>query len=207
VTGPSDQAITRVHAAALAELRGTPVATPWRRHAAVVAAAWLGIAVAAGAATLLASLAGTVDVVARAPLLASLLAVAFSGAVASQAPGARRWTIVSIGGALVTMAALVVARGAGTPSATPEWVCSASHVAVGLLPLAVGLWSLRQSAWTGRRALATGLGAGTAGALLGELACHQGARHVLVHHLGAWLLVTVACVAISRRLRPRTFAP
>ena len=207
MTGPSDNPIARARSAALAELRATPVATPWRRHAAVVVAVWAGIAVAAGAATLLASLAGAAEVVARAPLLAALLAVAAVGGVASQAPGARRWTAVAIGGALVTMAALVVSRGAGTPSETPEWVCSVSHVAVGLLPLAVGLWSLRQSAWTSRRALATGLGAGTAGALLGELACHQGAGHVLVHHVGAWLLVTIACVAISGRLRPRTFAP
>lgn len=80
-------------------------------------------------------------------------------------------------------------------------MCSVGHVAVGLLPLAVGLWSLRQSAWSWRRALATGLGAGTAGAFLGGLACHQGARHVLVHHVGAWLVVALACVAISRRVR------
>jgi hypothetical protein len=207
MTGPSDDPIARARAAALAELRGKPVATSWRRHAAVVVAAWAGVAVAAAAATLIASLAGTADIVARAPLLAALLAVAAVGGVASQAPGARRWTTVAIGGALVTMAALVVSRGAGTPSATPEWVCSVSHVALGLLPLTVGLWSLRQSAWTRRRAVATGLGAGTAGALLGELACHQGARHVLVHHVGAWLVVAIACVAISRRVRPRTFAP
>jgi hypothetical protein len=207
MTGPADDPIARARAAALAELRAKPVATPWRRHAAVVVAAWAGVAVAAVAAMLVASLAGAADIVARAPLLAALLAVATVGGVASQAPGARRWTAVAIGGALVTMAALVVSRGAGMPSATPEWVCSVSHVALGLLPLTVGLWSLRQSAWTGRRAVATGLGAGTAGALLGELACHQGARHVLVHHVGAWLVVAIACVAISRRLRPRTFAP
>jgi hypothetical protein len=207
MTGPSEDPIARARAAALAELRGKPVATSWRRHAAAVVVAWAGVAVVATAATLIASLAGAADLVARAPLLAALLAVAAVGGVASQAPGARRWTAVAIGGALVTMAALVVSRGAGTPSATPEWVCSVSHIALGLLPLAVGLWSLRQSAWTRRRAVATGLGAGTAGALLGELACHQGARHVLVHHVGAWLVVAIACVVISRRLRPRTFAP
>jgi hypothetical protein len=207
MTGPADDAIARARAAALAELRRAPVATPWRRQAAVVVAAWAGIAVAAGAATLLASLAGAGDVMARAPLLAALLAVAAAGGVASQAPGGRRSRLIATAGALVTMAALVVSRGPGTPSATPEWVCSASHIGLGLLPLAVGLWSLRQSAWNRGRALATGLGAGTAGALLGELACHQGARHVLVHHVGAWLVVALACVAISRRLRPRTFAP
>jgi hypothetical protein len=207
MTGPSDDAIARARAAALAEMRRAPVATPWRRQAAVVVAVWVGVAIAAGAATVLASLAGAADVAARAPLLAGLLAVAAAGGVASQAPGVRRWAPVATCGALAAMAALVASRGAGTPSSTPEWVCSLSHVALGLLPLAVGLWSLRQAAWNRGRALATGLGAGTAGALLGELACHQGARHVLVHHVGAWLLVAIACVAISRRLRPRTFAP
>jgi hypothetical protein len=101
----------------------------------------------------------------------------------------------------------VLSRGTGAASATSEWVCSLSHVGVGLLPLAVGLWSLRQSAWTWRRAFGAGLGAGTAGAFLGELACHKGATHVLAHHVGAWLFVALACVVISRTLRPRTYAP
>jgi hypothetical protein len=101
----------------------------------------------------------------------------------------------------------LLARGAGVPSATPGWVCSLSHIGVGVLPLTVALWSLRQSAWSRPRALGAGLGAGTAGAFLGELACHQGARHALIHHLGAWWFVALVCVAISRRLRPRTFAP
>jgi hypothetical protein len=105
------------------------------------------------------------------------------------------------------MLELVLARGAGLPSATPEWVCSVSHVALGLLPLGFALWALRQCAWRWTRALAAGLGAGTAGALLGELACHRGGLHVLVHHVGAWLLIGAATVLISRRARPRTFAP
>lgn len=207
MSAPSDGALARVRAATLAELRRAPVATPWRRQAGVVVAIWVGVNIVAGSATLVAALAEGRDVIARAPLLAALLAVAAVGGVASLAPRSRPWAFFASLAALLTMAALVMSRGAGVPSSTPEWVCSVSHVGIGLLPLAVGLWSLRQSAWTWRRALATGLGAGTAGAFLGELACHRGARHVLVHHLGAWLLVTIACVAISRRLRPRTFAP
>jgi len=105
------------------------------------------------------------------------------------------------------MAALVLSRGAGAPSSTPEWVCSASHLGIGLAPLAFALWGLRQSAWQWSRSVAAGFGAGTAGALLGELACHRGAHHVLVHHVGAWIVVSTACVLLSRRARPRTFAP
>jgi len=170
-------------------------------------AIWVGVSLAAGVATLLAALAGAADVLARWPLLVALLATAAAGGIASLAPAARLWTRVGGVAALLTMAALVASRGTGAPSATPEWVCSVSHVGMGVLPLSVGLWSLRQSAWTWGRAITTGLGAGTAGAFLGELACHQGARHVLVHHLGAWSLVAIGCVAISRQLRPRTFAP
>jgi hypothetical protein len=206
VTAAPD-AVARARAAALAELRRTPVATPWRQQAIFVVAIWVGVSIVAGTATLLAALATGRDVIARAPLLAALLASAAAGGVASLVPRAPPWTFVASFASLLTMAALVASRGAGAPTSTPEWVCSVSHVGVGLLPLAVGLWSLRQSAWTWRRAFATGLGAGTAGAFLGELACHHGARHVLVHHIGAWLLVTIACVAISRRTRPRTFAP
>lgn len=207
MTDPANDAVARARVAALAELRRTPVATPWRRQAAVVVTAWVAVSVAAGTATLVAALAGASDLVARGPLLVALLAVAVVGGVASLSPRARLWAPAAVGAALLTMAVLVVSRGVGAPSSTPEWVCSLSHVSIGVLPLAVALWSLRQSAWSWRRALATGLGAGTAGAFLGELACHQGSRHVFVHHVGAWLVVTLACVAISRRLRPRTFAP
>jgi hypothetical protein len=35
----------------------------------------------------------------------------------------------------------------------------------------------------------------------------RGARHVLVHHVGAWLFVALGCVAISRALPSRSFAP
>jgi len=207
VNRPSDDPIARARAAALAELRATPVATSWRRQATIVVAVWLGVSLLGGAATLLTGIAAPRDVLVRTPMLAALLAVAAAAGVAALAPRARPWALLAIAAGALAMIALVVLRGAGVPSASPGWVCSLSHIGIGIVPLAFGLWSLRQSAWTGRRAVAAGLGAGTAGAFLGELACHQGARHVLVHHVGAWLLVALACIAISRRARPRTFAP
>jgi hypothetical protein len=199
--------LTRARAAALAELRRAPVAASWRRQAAIVAAAGVGTCLLAGGVALVTSLAGGADLVAHAPLLAGLLASAALGGVAALAPRAGGWTVLTAITASLTMAALLLARGSGVPSMTPGWVCSLSHVGVGILPLGVALWSLRQCAWSWPRALGAGLGAGTAGAFLGELACHQGARHALIHHLGAWWFVALACVAISRRLRPRTFAP
>jgi hypothetical protein len=207
VTEPRLDAVARAREAALAELRQAPVARSWRRQAAAVAAIWVGLCLAAGAAALLTALAGGPDVAARAPLLAALLAVAALGGVSALAPRVRSLALLTVGAASLTMAVLVLSRGADAGSTTPGWVCSLSHAGLGLLPLAVGLWSLRQSAWSWRRAIAAGLGAGTAGAFLGELACHQGAAHVLVHHIGAWVFVAIACVLISRRLPPRTFAP
>jgi hypothetical protein len=207
MSGVPGDPLSRARAAAMAELRRAPAATPWRREAARVAGAWVGVCLAAGAAAVAAALADRAQVLAQAPFLAALLALAGLGGVAALAPRSRALTWAVLAGAPATMAALAWARGAGLPSTTPEWVCSVSHVGLDVLPLLVGLWALGRAAWTWPRALVTGLAAGTAGAFLGELGCHQGMRHVLVHHVGAWLLITAACVAISRLRTPRTFAP
>jgi hypothetical protein len=199
--------LSRARAAALAELRRAPVATPWRREAARVAAAWAGVCVAAAVAAVAAGLADVGQVAARAPFLAALVALALLGGVAAVAPRARAATWLVAVGAPLTMLAVAWSRGAGLPSATPEWVCSVSHVGLGLLPLAVGLWALGRGAWTWPRAVAAGLASGTAGAFLGELACHQGARHVIVHHAGAWLAIAATCAVVSRLRSPHTVAP
>ena len=57
------------------------------------------------------------------------------------------------------------------------------------------------------RALLAGLSAGTTGAFVGELACTQDWRHVLLYHLPAWALVALATLVLSRVLTPRSFAP
>jgi hypothetical protein len=203
---PTD-APARARAAALDELRAAPVPTPWRAQARRLAGAFVATGVAAAAAALVAAIADWGGIAARAWLLAQLLALAAVAGFAALAPrlhGARTAVLVA---APLLMAELVLARGAGLPSQTPEWVCSVSHVALGLLPLGAALWALRQCAWRWPRALAAGAGAGTAGALLGELACRRGGAHVLVHHVGAWLAIVAICVLVSRRARPRTFAP
>jgi hypothetical protein len=202
-----NDALARARSAALEELRRSPKATSWRRSAAVIAGAAAGTSALALLAALFASLTSPGELLARAPWLATLVGFGAAAGVAAIAPrrGVARTTALVV--AFGLMAVLVVSRGAGVPSTTPGWVCSVSHFGLDLLPLAVALVVLRQAAWTWPRALTAGLGAGAAGALLGELACHQGARHVLVHHVGAWLLATAVCVLLSRRLRPQTFAP
>jgi hypothetical protein len=202
-----EEALARSRDAALAELRAAPTSVSWRAQAWRVAAGFAGSGLLAAAAALVASLVGWPRVLERAPLLLGLLTTAALAGFATVAPRGRLRRAAALTAGPALMLALVVSRGAGAPSATPEWVCSVSHVGFGLIPLAFALWGLRQSAWRWSRALAAGLGAGTAGALLGELACHRGALHVLVHHVGAWMIVAAACVILSRRARPRTFAP
>jgi hypothetical protein len=202
-----NEALARARSAALEELRRSPKATSWRRSAAVIAAASAGTSALALLAALFASLIGPGELLARGPWLATLVAFGAAAGVAAIAPrrGFARTTALVV--AFGLMVVLVVSRGAGVPSTTPGWVCSVSHFALDLLPLGVALVVLRQAAWTWPRALTAGLAVGATGALLGELACHQGARHVLVHHVGAWLLAAMVCALISRLLRPRTFAP
>jgi hypothetical protein len=200
-------ALDRSRAAALAELRAAPVPRPWRAQAARLAAAFVLTGVVASTAAVVASLAGWDRVVERAAYLGALVALAGVAGVAALAPRLGAARVIVLAATPVLMALLALSRGAGMSSPTPEWVCSASHLALGSIPLAFALVSLRQQAWRPLRAIAAGLGAGTAGAMLGELACRQGARHVLVHHVGAWIVVAAACLLLSRRLRPRTFAP
>jgi hypothetical protein len=158
-------------------------------------------------AALSASLVDVHHLMARAPWLVALAVFGATAGVAAIAPGASaaRMAAGAIGVGL--MAALVISRGSGVSSTTPGWICSVSHFGLDLLPLGAALAALRQAAWQRSRAIVAGLGVGAAGAALGELACHQGAVHVLVHHIGAWLLAALTCVVIARRLRPRTFAP
>jgi hypothetical protein len=207
VSAGRENAVARSRAAALAELRAAPAAVSWRAQAWRVVAGFAGTGLLGAAAALIASLSGWPRVFERAPLLLCLLATAALAGFAALAPRGRLWRVAVIAAGPAVMAALVLSRGTGAPSSTPEWVCSASHVGIGLIPLAFALWGLRQSAWRWSRAVAAGLGAGTAGALLGELACHRGAQHVLVHHVGTWIVVSAACVLLARRARPHTFAP
>lgn len=115
-------------------------------------------------------------------------------------------------------AALAVAAGAGAwmllsrsgpvaPAGFPDWVCSASHLAAGLPPLWAGWLALRKSAPRPLRTLLVGLGAGTTGALVGEIACKQGVAHVAAYHLGAWLLVVGLGWALGRWGGRTAYAP
>jgi hypothetical protein len=201
-------AAERVLAAARGELALRRPVRRWRTQAAWLMTASGGLALTVAGVMLAAGAVAGSTLLGRAHLLALLLgtcAVCAWGALSPRGHWQRR---AGVALAMVSAAALVLARGTPhTASTFPEWVCTASHVAVGTVPLVVALLALRSAVFQPLRALVAGLAVGTTGAFLGELACGQGWRHVAGYHLLAWGLVTVAALVISRSLKPRSYAP
>ena len=203
----SGSAQGRARAAALAELRRQPVAVSWRWEAARTVLAVLGTtAVVIGVGSWV-SIVEPGRLGERLWQVALLIALQSLGVFAAIAPGkgALRWTGALL--AAVAVAAILFGRGAGLPRAIPAIACSGSHLAVDLIPLGLVLYSLRRFSWSLGRAALAGAAVAATGALAGELSCQRGWVHVLVHHVGAGLLIVAACVLISRTLRPQTFAP
>jgi hypothetical protein len=198
--------LERARAAALAELRRHPVAVSWRRDALRTVLAVLGTtALIVGVGTWF-SIVEPGRLGARLMQVALLVTLQSFGIFAAIVPGraALRWTGALV--ALAAVAAILIGRGAGMPRAVPAIACSGSHMAVDLIPLGLVLYSLRQFAWNLGRAVLAGAAVASTGAIAGELSCQRGWMHVLVHHVGAGVVIVAACVLISRTIRPRTFA-
>jgi hypothetical protein len=202
------KALERALAASRAELALNRPVRSWRALAGGLFAASAGLALAVAAVFLaLGRTSGSV-LVGRAPMLAMLLSTGAMCSWGALSPRGRQARLAGVGMALVSAVLLVLTRAAprGT-SSLPEWVCTVSHVGMALVPLAVALAALRGAAFDPLRAVAAGLAAGTVGAFVGELACEQGPGHVATYHLGAWAVVTLMTWALSKRLKPRTYAP
>ncbi|WP_375759202.1 NrsF family protein [Corallococcus exercitus] len=202
------RAMERALAASRAELALKRPVRRWRAQAVGLFAASAGLALAvAGVFLAVGRLTGAM-LTGRAPMLAMLLS---TGAVCSWgalSPRGRQLRWVGVGMALLSSALLVLTRAAPRgPSTLPEWVCTVSHVALALVPLVVAVVALRSAAFDPLRAAVAGLAVGTVGAFVGELACEQGPGHVATYHLGAWALLTLTTWALSKRLKPRTYAP
>jgi hypothetical protein len=198
--------LVRARAAALEELRRQPRAVSWRWEVARTLLVVLGTTGLVVGAAIGFSIVDFNRVAARDLSVLLLVALQSLGIVAAIAPGkaALRWGAAVL--ATITAAAMVAGRGAGVPPGAPAIPCSAVHLAIDLIPLTVVLGSLRRFAWSlGRSALA-GAAAAATGALAGELSCSRGWAHALVHHVGAGLVIVVACVLLSRMRRPETFA-
>ncbi|MCY1077594.1 DUF1109 domain-containing protein [Archangium lansingense] len=180
----------------------------WRTQAAWLFVASAGLTAAvAGVLLVLGQTSGGV-LLGRAPILALLWTTSAVCAWGALSPRGRKLEPWGVMLAMASAAALVFGRGslAAAPS-LPDWVCTASHVGVGLVPLVVAVAVLRGAAFRPLRALLAGLAVGSTGAFVGELACTQGWRHVLVYHLSAWAIAAVATLVISKSLKPRSFAP
>jgi len=203
----SGSALGRARAAALAELRRQPVAVSWRREAIRTVLAVLGTTALVIGVGAWVSIVEPGHLGERLPQVALLVALQSLGVFAAIAPGGRtlRWTGALL--AAVSVAAILVGRGAGLPRAVPAIACSGSHLAVDLIPLGLVLYSLRRFSWSLGRATLAGAAVAATGALAGELSCQRGWLHALVHHVGACLLIVAAGVLISRVVRPQTFAP
>jgi hypothetical protein len=201
-------ALERALAAARGELARNQPVRGWRTEAAWVFAAPTAMTVAVTGVLLVLGQTSGAFLLGRAPLLALLWFTSAVCAWGSLAPRGLHWRLSGVGLSLASAAALVFARGTVHAEPTlPGWVCTASHVGVGLIPLVVAVVFLRSAAFRPLRALLAGLSVGVAGAFVGELACTQGWRHVVGYHLSAWALVAVATLAASRFLLPRSFAP
>jgi hypothetical protein len=198
----------RALAAARGELARNPPVRSWRTEAAWVFAASAVITAAVAGVMLALGATSGAFLLGRAPLLALLWFTSAVCAWGSLAPRGYRLRLLGVGMALASAASLVFARGSVHAEPTlPGWVCTASHVGVGLIPLVVAVVFLRSAAFRPLRALLAGLSVGVTGAFVGELACSQGWRHVLGYHLSAWAIVAVVTLAVSRSLLPRSFAP
>jgi len=205
----SDLLLDRIREVSLAEMRETPSPRPWRVVARWYTAAVVGLTVAA----LIISAALGLFEGARFGaqfLVVSILAVAQAMAIwVAVAPLSRTRVAICLALTALAIAVMLGVRPAEATqlSARPAWICSLTHLAVDIVPLAVALVALRQGVMRPGRVIAAGISAGALGALLGELACERGRAHVITHHLGVWLVVVIICMVVARRLRPRTFAP
>jgi len=203
---PAAEAVAKARAAMLAEA-AAPRRAGWRAGLVKASGTVLGLG-AAVAGVLLMVGACTVDFLAsRAVSLSALLTVGLVAMWASLRPQGLMSRLLALGLVAVSAGVIVLVRGAGAASTQPEWVCTVSHLAVGLAPAAVVITLLRRMAPNRLRSVVAGLAAGTTGALVGELACAQSAVHVATFHLSAWAAVAVAVALISSKVRPTSYAP
>jgi hypothetical protein len=200
--------------AALAALRARPREIPWTRHATVVTAFGLGATLIGALVTALVGGPAARLVDARLPTVASLALLLGAQAVALWAavrPGrwwgaTMAWSAAAVGAALlVGLRAATTGQGQAVSDAG-GWICSASHLAVGLAPAVVMLSVVRRIAWSLPRALTAGLAVGISGLVWGEIACERSWNHVLVSHVGAMALMVLGCALASRLLSRGAFA-
>jgi hypothetical protein len=201
-------ALAKINAAVKSELAQKKPVRSWQQQALMLFGASFGVFVVVAIAVLLSGAARSEVLPSKVGTLLPMIAASALCAFAALAPRRRLIRIAAMFSALSAAVLLVVARaGVDRVSPTPEWVCTALHVAAAVVPIFAAVMILRGTAPSPLRAAVAGLAMGTTGAMLGELVCEQGLRHVAIFHLGAWAIVVAACVALSSVVRPRSYAP
>lgn len=206
---PTDAAaVGRALDAARQEMALRRAVRRWRSQAVWVFTSTVAMVVLVAAVLLVLKQMTFATLLMRAPLFVLLWITGAVCAWGALSPRGKWMQRVGIGLSMVSAVALVLARGQEHVASTlPEWVCSVSHVGVGLGPLIVSVLALRSAAFRPVRALVAGLSVGTTGALVGELACARGWVHVAGYHLSAWAVIAIVEVVVSRSLQARSFAP
>jgi len=202
----TDSPLARARDALTAELRAKRGPSWKTTTMRAVAASW--VLMIAAAVALMALGDATPLLASRLPLIASLAVLTMLTAWLAIAPLGRMAPLAGTALGVLAAAGLVLVRGMGVPAATtPEWVCTASHLGAGVIPLGFMIAALRRAAPNPWRALAGGIAVGTTGAVIGELACSRGWQHVLTYHLSAWVMIAIVCAVLSLRLKPVSYAP
>lgn len=202
----TNEAMEKARAAMAAELTKPRKAT-WRTNVLRMSGLIVGLVVVVTLALFATGSSSLELLEARVVTLATLLVVGVAAVWTALRPHGRRDRFVALGMVAVTALMLVALRGEGTPSQLPPFVCTLSHLGVGLVPAGFVLLLLRGMAPNGWRSLLAGLAAGTTGAAVGELGCAQSAAHVAVFHLSAWVAISLVVWLVSRRLGRSSYAP
>jgi hypothetical protein len=209
---PAEEALSASRTAALAALRATPREIPWTRHAAVITGFGLGVTLVGALVTALVGGPAARLFGARLPVVTLLLGAQAVALWAAVRPGrwwgaTMAWSAAAVGAALLVGLRAVTTGQGQSVSDAGGWICTASHLAVGLAPAVVMLSVVRRIAWSLPRALTAGLAVGISGLVWGEIACERSWSHVLVSHVGALAVMVLACALASRLLARGTFAP
>lgn len=203
----SAEARARMLAALRPEMKEAPQKNRWRLELAGVVGSVLLLTAAIGGALLGSGNTSLSAIAARAGVFVMCgILCAFSAALAL-APGLRRAQLVALLAFGFASIALVLLRTGQGASSTPEWVCTATHLGVGAVPLFIGLFALRRGGLRLFSGIALGVAAGTSGAMVGELGCARDSMHVLLFHVTAWAAVVAAGAALSVLVPPRSYAP
>lgn len=207
MNAPGRDPLAAARAAALAELAAAGPAVPWTTRARQLILTIGLITLVAGAAAVVINWPPSNLLAGRVPAIVVLGLAQVVGLLGALAPRRSRLLPVTwllAGGGVLAALATRGTQGALTDSGL---VCSVSHVAAGLLPMALVLRALRESAFDWKRTLTAGLALGVSAPLWGELVCERDLQHVLVHHLGALLLLALLVFFVSRRQERRSYAP